>query len=130
MKGSRLPVLFEDRTMGLRILLVLVVPVVFGAIAGLALGASKALYLVLQLIAAVGGLLAGLEHRRTGQAAMRGLFAGLFFGAAIAITHALVGGTDNGLLPVPALLPVITAVAGGILASLGALLRRRLEAHP
>jgi hypothetical protein len=105
MKGSRLPVLFEDRTMGLRILLVLVVPVVFGAIAGLALGASKALYLVLQLIAAVGGVL-------------------------IAITHALVGGTENGLLPVPALLPVITAVAGGILASLGALLRRRLEAHP
>jgi hypothetical protein len=128
MEGSRLPVLFEDRTIGLRILLVFVVPSVFGAIAGLALGASAAFYLVLQAIAAVGGLVAGLEHRKAGQALIRGLFGGLFFGAAIAITHELVGGTDHGLLPQPALLPLITAVGGGILASLGALIRRRLEA--
>ena len=127
---SRLSVPFDDRSNGFRILLVLVVPAVFGVICGLALGASAALYLVLQAIAAVGGLVAGLEHRKTGQALIRGLFAGLFFGAAIAITHELVGGTDHGLLPQPALLPVITAVAGGILASLGALIRRRVEAHP
>jgi hypothetical protein len=128
MKGSRLPVLFDDRSNSLRILLVVVVPAVFGAIAGLALGASVAFYWVLQAIAALGGLVAGLEHRKSGQAAIRGLFGGLFFGAGIAITHELVGGTDHGLLPQPALLPVITAVAGGILASLGALVRRRVEA--
>ena len=130
MEKSRLPVLFEDRTMGFRALLVIVVPAVFGAIAGLLLGPSATLYLVLQAVAALGGLAAGLEHQRSGQAALRGLLGGLVFGLAIVVAHALSGGTDHGLLPQPALLPVITALAGAALAALGALLRRRLEPGP
>jgi hypothetical protein len=127
MEGTRLPVLFEDRTMGFRILLLLVVPTAYGAVAGLMLGASAGLYLGLQAIGAVGGLAAGLEHHEPGQAVIRGLFGGLFFGCAIAITHEWAGGTDHGLMPQPALLPVITTCFGGGLAGLGALLRRRLQ---
>lgn len=127
MEGRRLPELFEHRTMGFRILLVVVVPSVFGAIAGLTLGASAGWYLGLQAIGVLGGLAAGLEHRRSGQAAVRGFFGGLLFGIAIAVTHAIVGGADHGLLPQPTLLPVITGAVGAGLAALGAVLRRRLE---
>jgi hypothetical protein len=122
-----MPELFENRTMGLKVVLVLLVPAAFGAISGLLLGPSATLYLVSQAIAALGGLLAGFEHRRSGQAATRGLLGGLVFGVAIVVAHVLSGATDHGLMPQPALLPVITAVGGAALAALGALLRRRLE---
>ena len=110
-----------------RALLVVVVPGVFGAIGGLVLGPSAGWYLVIQAIGAVGGLFAGLEHQASGQAALRGAIGGLFFGMGIILVHALAGGSEHGLVPQPALLPAITAVAGAILAALGALLRRRLE---
>jgi apolipoprotein N-acyltransferase len=126
-EGSRMPELFENRTMGLKVVLVLLVPLVFGAICGLVLGPSATWYLVLQGVAALGGLLAGLEHRKLGQAAIRGLLAGLVFGIAIVAAHLLSGATDHGLMPQPVLLPVITAVAGALLTALGSLLRRRLE---
>jgi small basic protein len=122
-----MPVLFEHRTMAIKVVLVLLVPAVFGAISGLLLGPSATLYLVTQAIAALGGFLAGLEHRDPGQAATRGFLAGLVFGIAIALSHALSGATDHGLMPQPALLPAITAVGGAVLTALGALLRRRLE---
>ncbi len=130
MEGSRLPHLFEDRSVGFQILLLLVVPSVFGAFAGLVLGTSAGIYIAFQAVGALGGLAAGLEHREPVQAVIRGLFGGLFFGTAIVLTHEWAGGTDHGLLPQPTLLPVITACFGGGLAGLGALLRRRLEPRP
>ncbi len=124
----KLPTLFESRPMGVRILLVVVVPAVFGAIAGFLLAPLPGLYIALQVVAAVGGILAGLEHRGFGQAAMRGLGAGLVFGVAILVAHAISGGTDHNYLgKAPIALPAITAVAGAILALIGAFARRRLE---
>ena len=127
MSVRRLPELFADRSLAQRILLLVALPAAFGAFTGVMLGAGAGLYVGCQLIATLGGLYAGLEHRDPAEAIVRGLFGGIFFGTAVAITHEWAGGTDNGLLPQPALLPVITACFGGGLAGVGSLLRRRLD---
>ena len=56
-----LPPLFMSRTPAQRLVLVGVVPAVFGAIAGVILGVSAPLYWVLQVLAIIGGFLAGQD---------------------------------------------------------------------
>jgi len=125
---SRLPVLFADRPTAIQLLLVLVVPLVFGAIAGAVLAPVPVLYLVMQLLAVLGGLFAGLEHRRTSEAIVRGLAAGLAFGLAILATHILLRGDDHQLLGQdPLLLPWLTGLFGAFFAIVGSYLRRWLE---
>jgi len=85
------------------------------------------LYIAIQVLAAVGGILAGLEHRSLGQAALRGFGGGLCYGAGIILVHDIVGGTDHNLLQQPILFPLITAVFGAIFAAIGCFVRRRLE---
>jgi apolipoprotein N-acyltransferase len=123
-----LPPLFMSRPPAQRFLLAGVVPAVFGAITGVILGESAPLYWVLQVLAIIGGLLAGLEHPTAREAAVRGLAAGAVFGAFILIAHA-VAGTDEkvSLGSAPILLVVITAVVGAILAALGSRVRARRE---
>ena len=54
-----MPPLFEDRTRESQIVLAVVVPLLFGAVAGVFLGISAAVYSVLAVLAAIGGILAG-----------------------------------------------------------------------
>jgi hypothetical protein len=127
-EGGRLPALFAERPTSMQLLLVFVVPVVFGAIAGAVLAPVPVLYLVLQLVAVVGGTVAGLEHQRVSEATVRGLAAGLCFGGAILLTHVLLGGDDHQLLGQnPLLLPWLAGLFGAGFAILGSFLRRRLE---
>ncbi len=127
-EGSRLPVLFADRPTGLQLLLLVVVPVVFGVIAGALLAPLPVVYLVLQLVAVIGGIVGGLEHRRTSEATLRGLAAGLTFGLAILLTHVLLGGDDHRLLGEdPLLLPWLAGLFGAVFAILGSFIRRLLE---
>jgi hypothetical protein len=124
----KLPVLFNSRPVQVRVVLVVLLPAIIGGIAGLVISPVPVLYWVLQGLAALGGLFAGLEHRKAGEAALRGLGGGFFFGTAILVLHALSGGTDHGYLgKLPILLPVITAVIGSIFAVIGSTVRRRLE---
>ncbi|MEP6953601.1 MAG: hypothetical protein ABI950_06005, partial [Solirubrobacteraceae bacterium] len=117
----KLPPLFMSRTPAQRFLLAGVVPAVFGAIAGVILGVSAPLYWVLQVLAIIGGFLAGLEHPTAKEAALRGLIAGAIFGAFILIAHAIAGTDEKvSLGDVPIFLAVITAVVGAILGALGA----------
>ena len=123
-----LPPLFMSRPPAQRLVLVGVVPAVFGAIAGVILGVSAPLYWVLQVLAIIGGFLAGLEHPTAKEAALRGLAGGAVFGAFILIGHA-VAGTDEkvSLGSAPIFLVVITAVVGAILGALGAKVRASRE---
>ena len=123
----RLPTLFDSRPLSMRLVLVVVVPVLLGAIAAFVLPAFLGLYIAIQVVAAVGGIFAGLEHRSIGQAALRGLGGGFCYGAGIIVVHAIVGGTDHNLLQQPILFPVVTAVFGAIFAAIGCAIRRRLE---
>jgi hypothetical protein len=127
-EARKLPELFVSRPGRVQIVLVVLVPAILGGVAGLVLPPVPALYIAINVVAAIGGLLAGLEHRNVGEAALRGLGGGFFFGAAIIGLHALSGGDDHKYLgQLPIVLPVITAAFGSLFAVIGCFVRRRLE---
>ena len=122
------PVYLLDRPLAARVALVLVVPLVFGAICGYFLHHNKTVYLVLQVIAAIGGYVAGYEHRSSGEGAIRGFIGGTCFGGGILLVHQLIGGKPLTDLPHPAIiLMAVTAVGGALLASFGANARATRE---
>jgi hypothetical protein len=122
------PVYLLDRPLAVRMLLVVLVPAIFGGITGLFLGSSKTVYIALQVIAAIGGYVAGFEHRSGREAAVRGLLGGAVFGGAILAVHELTGDKAAVKLPDPALVLVaFTAVIGSILGAFGASARATRE---
>lgn len=101
-------------------------PIVFGAICGLLLGVSKSVYLIAILLSIAGGFLAGFEHPRAGEGALRGVIGGTLFGAFILIAHEIDGHKATTSLPRPAIvLEVITAAFGTLLGACGGYVRRR-----
>jgi hypothetical protein len=120
------PTLLRDRTREAQIVLARVVPFAFGALVGIALGISAGLYWGLLALAAVGGVLAGLEHEDARGGARRGVIGGALFAAGLLIAHALSGaGAKVSLGSVPLLLIPIDAVIGMGLGALGGWLRSR-----
>ena len=115
------PVYLLDRPMAVRLVLVGVVPLVFGGICGFFLGESKAIYLALQVLAGIGGYVAGYEHRNNREAAIRGLIGGLCFGAGILLVRELMGEEDTTKIPdPPIILLAFTSGIGAVLAAFGA----------
>src|SRR6478752_2189478 len=107
------PTLLRDRTREAQIVLARVVPFAFGALVGIALGVSAGLYWGLLALAAVGGVLAGLEHEDARGGARRGVIGGALFAAGLLIAHALSGADEKvSLGSFPPLLLVIDAVIG------------------
>ncbi len=118
--------LFDARPRTVQIVTALIVPAVFGAFAGLVLGISAAAYWVIQAIALVGAVLAGLEHRNEREGALRGLIGGALFGACLLIAHAVAGSDETVKLPdfepVLVVFTILFGVLGGVL---GGRLRRK-----
>src|SRR3954471_14709617 len=112
------PVYLLERPLAVRLVLVVVVPLVFGAICGFFLGHSKTAYIALQVLAAIGGYVAGFEHRSGREAAIRGMVGGACFGAGILLMHQLTGDSEKVKLPDPEI--ILVAFTGGIGAILGA----------
>lgn len=124
------PVLLSDRPDGQGLIASMVVPILFGALAGWALGVSEIGYLVLALLGIAGGYFAGLEHDYPIDGVYRGMLGGLLFGSAILITNDLIDKEPKAELPHPeTLLIVITAGFGLLLGWLGARSRAKREAR-
>jgi hypothetical protein len=122
------PVYLLDRPLVLRLILVVLVPGIFGLICGYFLGTSKTVYIALQIVAAIGGYVGGFEHRNRGEAAVRGFLGGLFFGGGILLMHQLTGDPAKVKLPEPeVVLLVFTAGIGAVLAAFGAAARATRE---
>jgi hypothetical protein len=122
------PVYLLDRPPVSRFILVVLVPGVFGLICGWVLGHSKPIYLGLQVVAAIGGYVAGFEHRSGREAAVRGFIAGAVFGGALLLMHQLTGAHPKVKLTHPAIvLMAITAIVGAALAIFGASARASRE---
>ena len=118
----------SEHKLGVQILLVCVVPAVYGAIAGYFLGISKPVYLVLGILGVVGGVAAGFDHVGAKAGARRGIAAGAFFGGFILIAHEVQGGDAKAKLPDPAiLLIVVTTVLAVAFAAIGGWARARAE---
>jgi hypothetical protein len=127
----RLPPLLWTRPAPVQLFLTDVVPLTYGAICGVVLGTSKGVYLVLQVFAVIGGVLAGIEHETPAEGAARGEVGGLLFGTGILLAHGLANTKAKASLPDPEiLLIVITTVGGVILGALGARLRAGRSALP
>jgi hypothetical protein len=129
--------LFRERPRSAQVILGLVVPTVFGAVAGVILGVSAAAYWAIGLLAAVGGVLAGFEHADGWDGADRGLVGGTLYGTGLLLAHAIAGTDAEVSLPGFApILIVFTAIIGMLLGALGgkirgaAMQRRGLPAPP
>ncbi len=124
----KLAPLLTDRSRGSQVVLVVLIPAIYGAITGYVLGVSKATYVVLSLLAILGGVGAGLDHLGAAAGAKRGLVGGTIFGAFVLIAHEIHGATAKADLPdPPILLVLITAVLGVLLGALGGWFRARSE---
>jgi len=124
------PTLLRERSKNVQLVLVGLVPLLFGAVAGVVLGASAVAYWILLALAALGGFLAGFEHDDVKEALGRGAIAGAIFGLGILVAHGLAGtDAEVSLGSFPPLLIVIDAIAGALLAALGSW-RLRGRRHP
>ncbi len=116
---------FSDRSREVQVLLAVVIPFIFGAIVGVVLGVSAPVYWILSALAAIGAVLAGLEHPDARSAALRGLVMGAAYGVALLLAHAVAGThAEVSLGSFPPFVIVIDAVAGAILSALGGLIAR------
>jgi hypothetical protein len=124
-----LPPAFEDRPFGLQLLGLVVVPMIFGLLSGLALGWSEVLYLIMVgPIALLGGFIGGIEHRGWEDGFVRGVLGGLVYGSFILLGHKIAGTDPKADLPDPQVgLVILTTVVGGILGGLGGRFRARRE---
>jgi hypothetical protein len=125
--GFPSPLLLE-RPVAARVALGLGVPAAYGFVTGIALDKSQPLYIVLIILAAIGGLLAGFEMYGPGQGAVRGFVGGTLFGAFILIAHEVVSGDATVKLPHPAIVFLLfTIVPGVALGAWGGSLRLEYE---
>lgn len=126
----KLPAPFETRPHRQQALGVILPAFGLGFVVGIALDLSSIAYVVLLVAAGLGGIAAGMEHRRPGIAVLRGLTGGAIFGFGLLAGHWVLGRDATVALPSPEALEVlITAVASVPLALLGVALRRLVEAR-
>ena len=112
--------LLRTRPVPVKILLAVVVPAAFGAICGWLLGVNKTAYLVLSILALLGGYAAGTEHKGAAGGALRGLIGGSLFGGFILLTNEWLDKEPKADLPDPKIwLLAITVGVGVILGTLG-----------
>jgi hypothetical protein len=124
----QMPMLFRDRPRPIQIVLGGCVPLAFGAVVGIVLGISSGVYWALAVLAGLGAVLAGFEHRDGWGGADRGLVGGVLFGTGLLAAHAIAG-TDAkvSLGGFPPLLIVIDAIFGMFLGALGGRLARGMR---
>lgn len=112
---------FSERSRGAQIALAGVAPAAIGALAGVLLGVSAIAYAAVAAVAAVGAFLSGLEHPTAWGGADRGLIAGVVYGVALLVAHALAGTHATVALgSFPPALIVVTGIVGALLAAAGA----------
>jgi hypothetical protein len=122
------PTLFRDRPRPVQIVLGGAVPLIFGAVVGIVLGASSGAYWALSALAALGAIVAGLEHQDGWGGADRGLVGGALYGLGILLAHAIAGTHAKvSLGGFPPLLIVIDAIAGMLLGAIGGRLARAMR---
>jgi hypothetical protein len=110
-----------------QILLAVVVPAVFGAICGWLLGVNETAYLVLSILALLGGYAAGTEHKGALEGAARGVVGGLLFGGFILLVNEALDKEPKAELPDPKIL--LLAITVGVGVALGAMGGRTRAGH-
>jgi len=119
------PTLLRDRPRAAQVVIVGVVPLLAGAIAGVLVGVSGTAYWAYAGLIAVPTIIGGFEHEDGWGAADRGLIAGAVYGIGLLLAHAVAGTHAKASLGShPIFLPVVTAIAGMLLAAIGGRIAR------
>ena len=119
------PVLLRDRPRAVQVVIAGVFPAAIGALAGVLIGVSSAAYWAVGVVAAIGGFLAGFEHRDGWGGADRGLVGGALYGTSLLVVHAIVGTHAKvSLGSFPPFLVVVTAIIGMLISAAGGRLAR------
>jgi hypothetical protein len=120
--------LFRDRSRPAQVILGGVLPAIVGAVQGVLIGASTTAYWIVAAIAGIGIFLAGFEHRDGWGGADRGFFAGLIYGIALLVSHAIVG-TDAkvSLGSFPPFVAVLDAIISMFVCAAGGRIARELR---
>ena len=127
---TELPPLLSERGRGVQIGLAIAAPLGLGAVAGILLGISAGAYWAIGGLAAIGGVLAGLEHPDPRGGARRVCIGGALFGLGILVAHAIAGtDAEVSLGAFPPLLIVIDAVIGALLGAIGGAISRSRRAR-
>ena len=121
---------FDDQPRRLQAVDAFILPVAWGFACGLILSLSEVAFFAGCVIAAAGGVSAGLQHREAKAALTRGLVGSALFGAAILAGHAAAGADPTHAIPHPQILQLpISIIPGVLLALLGRSLLTRREAQ-
>ena len=124
------PVHFEELPVAVQVQLACGGAFLFGLVCGFVVSEGKTGWIILQLVAAVGGFLAGLDHAGPRDGAIRGLIGGFLFGLGIFIADAVTNEVPVADVPEPiGLLIVLTTILGAGLGALGGLVGRRIRAR-
>jgi len=122
------PKLLASQPRAVQIAVPLLGPLLTGILCGWLLETSKIGYLIATTLLILGGLGAGYEHNTLRGGALRGLWGGVIFGAAIAATHAILDGEVKADVPDPViLLALLFGAISTVLGMIGAAWRRRTE---
>jgi hypothetical protein len=113
------PPLLRQRGRAAQLVLLIVLPTLFGAACGLLLGTSGLVFQIAMALGAVGGVGAGFEHASWRGGFWRGASGGALFAAALLVGHTLHGVPARATLPAP--LPWMTAFYAGMGIPFGAL---------
>jgi hypothetical protein len=122
-----LPPLLSERPLAIRITFTVVLPLIGGFLTGAMLGVNATAWAVANVIAVIGGFLAGFDHDTTAGAARRGALGGLLFGLALVLADALVVDDRAAKIADPAIAQLLVTVpAGAVLAILGVSTRGKI----
>ncbi|MEU6133061.1 hypothetical protein ABZ805_28105 [Saccharopolyspora sp. NPDC047091] len=102
-----------------QVIALVVAPILFGVLAGVALKWSVVAWWTMQGLGAVGAVFAGREHKYGWSAALRGIVAGLIATSVVIGMHALLPGADVEALALPSYL-FEAAAASAVLHLIGA----------
>lgn len=124
----KLPVLLDSRPPAVQLVLLLVPALLLGTVAGIALDLAAGAYYAVLIVAALGGIAAGVEHETAGQGAQRGLTGGLMFGLGVLVGHHLLNRRAQASLPHPEAVEVIvTSIFSVPLGAIGGAIRAHRE---
>ncbi len=112
-----------------RVTLVVVVPLLFGAVCGFLVSETSAGWWIANAIAALGGVAGGYEHETARSGGIRGAIAGIAFGTGIVVADAVTAAPPVVDTPLMILFPLIAALGGLALGSVGGRLRAEHESR-
>jgi hypothetical protein len=125
------PALLLSRPAGAQVVMAIVGPVLAGAVAGILLVENKTAYLIVSIVAILGGIAAGYEHPNAGEGARRGFCGGLLFGVSILLAATLADRAAKADVPDPQwVLVVITIVLGVLFGAIGGAQRAKRAESP